>query len=78
MPPPRAARSDLPVERGVTGAPKDIEAYVVAAAAALDLPIGADNLPIVVDIFRANAGIAAVFLDFPLPDDAEPAPVFRP
>ncbi|MGE5146446.1 MAG: DUF4089 domain-containing protein [Candidatus Eiseniibacteriota bacterium] len=57
---------------------QDVESYVVAAAAAIDLPIGAENLSIVIDIVRANAGVAAVFLDFPLNDDAEPAPVFRP
>ena len=62
----------------MTADPKDIEAYVIAAAAAIGLPIPPENLPIVVDIFRTNAAIAAVFLDFPLADDIEPAAVFRP
>jgi hypothetical protein len=62
----------------VTGAPKDIEAYVAATAAAIGLPIAPENLPLVVDIFRTNAAIAQGYLDFPLPDDLEAAPVFRP
>jgi hypothetical protein len=43
----------------------DAEAYVGAAAALIGLPID-------------PAQMAALVMEFPLPDEAEPAPVFRP
>lgn len=33
--------------------------------------------PVITNL-QANAGFAALVLEFPLPDDEEPAPVFRP
>jgi len=56
----------------------DAEAYVDAAAALIGLPIDPAHRPgVVVNIARI-AQMAALVMEFPLPDEAEPAPVFRP
>ena len=54
-----------------------LDAFIVSAAAALGLPLEEGWKPAV----RANLEVtlrhAAAVTEFPLPDEAEPAPVFR-
>jgi hypothetical protein len=56
----------------------DAEAYVEAALAALGLAVEPAWKPGVVANFQRTAEIAKAFLDFPLADEDEPAPVFTP
>jgi hypothetical protein len=57
--------------------PPDLDEFITAAAAALDLPLD----PAWQASIKANLEVtlrhAATVAEFPLPDDAEPAPVFR-
>ena len=58
--------------------PFDVEAYVDAAARLVGLPLDPAHRPgVVVNIGRI-AQMAALFMDFPLPDETEPAPIFEP
>ena len=77
---PRArarARPMLP-KRGPKTAQRDpLDSFVDAAAHALDLkiePAWKDAIKINLEVTLALAALCA---DFPLPDDAEPAPVFH-
>jgi 1-carboxybiuret hydrolase subunit AtzG-like len=54
------------------------ETYVDTAAALIGLPIAPAHRPGVVVNFERLAQMAAVVMEFPLPDGVEPAPVFRP
>jgi hypothetical protein len=56
----------------------DAEAYVDAAAALIGLPIDPAHRPGVVLNMERIAQMAALVMEFPLPDEIEPAPVFRP
>ena len=56
----------------------DADAYVDAAAALIGLPIDPAHRPGVVLNLERIAQMAALVMDFPLPDETEPAPVFRP
>jgi hypothetical protein len=56
----------------------DADAYVDAAAALIGLPIDPAHRPGVVLNLERIAQMAALVMDFPLPDEIEPAPVFRP
>jgi len=58
--------------------PFDPEAYVDAAAALIGLTIDPAHRPGVVVNLERIAQLAALVMEFPLPDEAEPAPVFRP
>ena len=58
--------------------PFDAAAYVDAAAALVGLPLDPAHRPGVVLNLERIAQMAALVTDFPLPDAAEPAPVFRP
>ena len=51
-------------------------ALVDASARALGLPLEPAWRPAVRSNLDATLRLAALFMDFPLPDDAEPAPVF--
>jgi hypothetical protein len=51
-------------------------AFVEAAARALDLPLALAWKGAVKTNLQVTLALAASFADFPLPDDAEPAPVF--
>lgn len=62
----------------MAGRPFDAEAYVDAAAALIGLPIDPEHRPGVVLNLERIAQMAALVLEYPLPDEAEPAPVFRP
>jgi hypothetical protein len=56
----------------------DAEAYVEAAAAAVGLPLDPSHRPGVILNLERIAEMAALFMDFPLPDDTEAAPVYQP
>jgi hypothetical protein len=56
----------------------DAAAYVEEAAALLGLHIDPAYKPGVVANLEGAARLAAAFLEFPLADDDEAAPVFRP
>jgi hypothetical protein len=58
--------------------PFDSEAYVDAAAALIGLTIDPAHRPGVVVNLERIAQMAALVMEFPQPDEAEPAPVFRP
>jgi hypothetical protein len=58
--------------------PFDGEAYVDAVAALIGLPLDPTHRPGVVLNMRRLAEMAALVMEFPLPDDTEAAPVFRP
>jgi len=53
-----------------------LDAFVGAAARALELPIDPAWKPAVKASLETTLKLGATFADFPLPDDAEPAPVF--
>jgi hypothetical protein len=58
--------------------PFDAAAYVDAAAAALGVPIDPAHRPGVILNLQRLAEMAALVMEFPLPDDETPAPVFEP
>ncbi|CAN5917268.1 hypothetical protein BH11PSE8_BH11PSE8_27400 [soil metagenome] len=58
--------------------PHQIEAYVDAAAAALQLPLAPEHRPGVLQYFALAAGLADVLMAYPLGRDDEPAEVFTP
>jgi hypothetical protein len=58
--------------------PFDAAAYVDAAALLLGLPLDPAHRPGVILNLQRIAEMAAHVMAFPLPDDVEPAPVFRP
>jgi hypothetical protein len=51
---------------------------VDAAAAVIGLPIAPEHRPGVVQFLGGMLGAGALVMEFPLPDDVEAAPVFRP
>jgi hypothetical protein len=57
-------------------APPDVKAYAEAMAKALDLPLPPEYAPQVEANLAVAFRLAPLFLEFPLPDEAEPAPVF--
>jgi Protein of unknown function (DUF4089) len=70
------ARPMLP-KRGRKTAQRDpLDSFVDAAARALDLEIEPAWKSAVKTNLEVTLALAALFADFPLPDDAEPAPVF--
>ena len=58
--------------------PEQIEKYVDAAAAAIDLPISAAHRPGVLENFSRLAQLAALVNEFPLTVEDEPAPLWKP
>lgn len=62
----------------MTEKPFDPADYVEQTAQLLDLPIAPEYRPGVVENFARIAAIATLVIEFPLPDDIEPAPVFEP
>jgi hypothetical protein len=56
----------------------DAEAYVDAAAKLLGLPLDPAHRPGVVLNLERIAQMAVLVMEFPLPDETEPAPVFTP
>jgi Protein of unknown function (DUF4089) len=57
--------------------PFDPAAYAKLMADVLDLPLPPDYAPAVEANLAVAFRLAPLFLDFPLPDDAELAPVFK-
>jgi hypothetical protein len=58
-------------------APDSLDDYIDAAARALALPIEPAWKPAVRANLELTLRLAAVVAEFPLPDEAEPAPVFE-
>jgi len=54
-----------------------LDDFIVAAAHALDLKLAPEWLPAVKANLDATLKHAATVAEFELPDDAEPAPVFK-
>jgi hypothetical protein len=54
------------------------EADVERLAAALGLPLEPGSAAAVAEHLAGLLAYAGLFAEFPLPDDVEPAPVFRP
>jgi hypothetical protein len=56
----------------------DTEAHVDAAAMLIGLPLDPAHRPGVVLNLERIAQMAALVMEFALPDETEPAPVFKP
>jgi Protein of unknown function (DUF4089) len=54
----------------------DLQRYVEQTAAAIGLPIAPEDMPAVVGIFSNLARVAGPLMEFPLPADGEPSPIF--
>jgi hypothetical protein len=61
----------------MTRNPADLDAFIGATARALDLPLDPAWKPAVRDNLKVIFAHAAKVSEFPLPDEAEPAPVFK-
>ena len=78
------ARRTPPAGRKPAGRPKSgksppphpLDDFVLAAARVLALPVDPPWLTAITANLEVNLRLAALYADFPLPDDAEPAPVF--
>ncbi len=55
----------------------DLDAFIDAAAKVLDLPIDSDWKPAVRENLSVIFARAHRLTDFPLPDEGDPAPVFK-
>jgi hypothetical protein len=58
--------------------PLNFDQYVEQTAQLLDLPVAPEYRESVVENFAKIAAIANLVIDFPLPENIEPAPVFEP
>jgi len=54
----------------------DLQHYIEQTAAAIGLSIAPEDMPAVAGIFANLARVAGPLMEFPLPADAEPSPVF--
>ena len=54
----------------------DLQRYIEQTAAAIGLAIAPEDMPAVVGIFSNLARVAGPLMEFPLPADAEPSPIF--
>ncbi len=54
-----------------------LDDYIAAASAALDLPVEAAWMPSIKANLEVSLRLANLVSEFPLPDEAEPAPVFK-
>jgi hypothetical protein len=73
-PKPGVAKASAKRANATPGDPLD--QFIDAAAAALDLPVEPAWKPAVKANLAVTLRFAALYAAFPLPDDAEPAPVF--
>ncbi|MCA1995570.1 MAG: DUF4089 domain-containing protein [Coleofasciculus sp. S288] len=55
-----------------------IARYIEQISELIDLPIDPEYLPGVARNFATISAIATLVVDFPLPEDIEPVPVFEP
>ena len=65
-------------EESLADRPSDIETYVDAAAALIELPLDPAHRPGVIVNMQRIAEMARLVMAFPLPEETEPAPVFLP
>src|SRR4051794_34384999 len=72
----KATRSGAARTKSVPAAPEMLDQFIEAAAHALALPVEPAWKGAVKANLEVTLRLAASFADFPLPDDAEPAPVF--
>jgi hypothetical protein len=63
--------------RAAPRTPDALDAFIDAAGRALALPVEPGWRGAIRANLDATLRLAALYADFPLPDDAEPAPVFR-
>ena len=56
----------------------NLDEYVAQMALLLELPLDSECRPGVVENFARITAIAQLVLEFPLSDEVEAAPVFRP
>ena len=54
-----------------------IDTFIAAAAKALDLPLEENWKPAVRANLEVTLRLAKLVDDFPLPDDCEPAPIYK-
>ncbi len=71
MPAGRDAMAESPT-------PESLGAYVDETAKQVGLPIAPEHRPGVMRFTESLLASAALVMEFPLPDDVESAPVFRP
>lgn len=57
---------------------EEMQAYIAAAAGALELPIAAEHMAGVLVNFERLAGLAATVNEFDLGPEDQPGPVWRP
>jgi len=55
----------------------DLDEFITASASVLALPVDPAWYAMIRSNLEVTFRLAALVADFPLPDDAEPAPVFR-
>ena len=72
----KATRSRSARAKSAPAAPELLDQFIEAAAHALALPVEPAWKGAVKANLEVTLRLAASFADFPLPDDAEPAPVF--
>ena len=70
----KAARTD---KRKTPATPDPLDGFVAAAARALALPVEPQWLPAIRANLEVNLRMAAFVAEFALPDESEPAPIFR-
>ena len=58
--------------------PEQLGAYVDETARRVGLPIAPEHRPGVIQFTAGLLAMAALVMEFPLPDDVEAGPVFRP
>jgi Protein of unknown function (DUF4089) len=68
----------LLTEKNLADRPFDAESYVDIAAALIGLPLDPAHRPGVILNVQRIAEMAELVMAFPLPEETEPAPVFRP
>lgn len=57
---------------------KTLNEYVAQMALLLELPLAAEYRPGVVENFARIMALAQLVIEFPLPEEVEAAPTFRP
>jgi 1-carboxybiuret hydrolase subunit AtzG-like protein len=76
-PPKISAKSAKAAKPATTAKPDPFDDFVVAAARSLGLPCPKAWQPGVKANVKVTLQLSALFQEFPLPDEAEPAPVFK-
>jgi hypothetical protein len=72
----KASRSGAARAKNAPAAPEVLDQFIAAAAHVLALPVDPAWKGAVKANLEVTLRLAVSFADFPLPDDAEPAPVF--